>query len=68
MVRSRRPGASAPTTDCESGGAVRKGGYRIWLIAPVTSDSDMHESQELGRVLQTGSFKYPTRIHSRLRG
>eukprot|EP00959_Pyramimonas_sp_CCMP1952_P459435 9478256-Pyramimonas_sp.AAC.2 len=32
-------GTSAPTTDCRSGFTVRKGGYRIQLIAPVTSDS-----------------------------
>eukprot|EP00976_Prorocentrum_cordatum_P112274 1195505-Prorocentrum_minimum.AAC.8 len=32
------------------GGLLRSGGHRIRLIAPITSDSDFQESQELGAV------------------
>eukprot|EP00959_Pyramimonas_sp_CCMP1952_P109053 2280647-Pyramimonas_sp.AAC.1 len=42
--------ASAPTADCESGCTVRIRKHSIRLIAPVNSDSDIHESQELGSV------------------
>ena len=42
--------ASAPTTDRESRCAVRKGGYMVILIAPVTDDSDVQDSQKLGSV------------------
>eukprot|EP00976_Prorocentrum_cordatum_P103730 1193580-Prorocentrum_minimum.AAC.1 len=51
LVKRRRPGASAPTTDCESGCTVRKGGYRIRLGALVTIDDDIHESQNIPHTL-----------------
>eukprot|EP00976_Prorocentrum_cordatum_P077962 1182904-Prorocentrum_minimum.AAC.2 len=46
----RCPGASAPTTDCEAGRTVTKGGYRVRLIAPVTINGDTQKPWELGSV------------------
>eukprot|EP00976_Prorocentrum_cordatum_P037817 767972-Prorocentrum_minimum.AAC.1 len=48
----RRPGASALATASQV--VQTKGGYRIWLIAPVaTVDGEIQESQELGSVWST---------------